>query len=91
MLTGNSKYAYLLGWVRVLKPGEAHIALKGEHYTCESESFRGVVYTVAKERNLAATVSVFASCVVFAFYKPNNFMRPNLPAYPIIKKMRGQG
>jgi hypothetical protein len=90
MLTGNSKYVYLLGWVRELKPGEAHVAFRGEHYTCQSESFRGVVYQVAKEKGLAATVSVFTSCVVFAFYQPTGYLRPNLPAYPIVKKMRRQ-
>lgn len=88
MLNGNSKYHYLLGWVKVLPPGQAHVALKGEQYTCASESFRNVVYQVARERNLAATVSVFTSCVVFAFYKPTNLMRPNLPAYPVIRRMR---
>lgn len=89
-ITGNSKYHFMLGWVSELPAGQAHVATKGNQYTCKSESFCQVVYTVARQKDYAATVSVFQGHVVFAFYQRTAYMRPNLQAYPVVKKMRGE-
>jgi hypothetical protein len=84
----TSKYAFLLGWVMELEPGKAHKARRGKEFTCEPSSFGQVVYAAAAQRGYKATVATFAEGVVFAFYRADNFMKPNLAAYPIVKRMR---
>lgn len=86
----TSKYGWLLGHVRKLPAGEAYLAQKGAEFECLPESFAGYVYAAAAERGLKASCAVFGAAVVYAFYRPNDLMRPNLPAYPIVKKMRGE-
>jgi hypothetical protein len=91
----NSKYGWLLANVGALEPGKAHQAQKGSHFTCEARSFAGYVYAAAAERGYKATVAVFERLphpvVVFAFYRPTDLMRPNLAAYPVVKKLRKHG
>jgi hypothetical protein len=91
MLGGNSKYRYLMANVVKLKPGEAYIASHGEQFDCEPESFRGIVYMLAESKGggWKGTVCVIGKNVVYAFYRDSDYMRPNLPAYPIVKKLRG--
>jgi hypothetical protein len=84
----NSKYGWLLGHVGVLEPGRAHIAVKGADFECLPVSFAGYVYAAANERGYKASCAMFSGAVVYAFYRPNDLMRPNLAAYPIVKKMR---
>lgn len=86
----NSMYQFLLGWVRDLEPGTAHQANLNEHFTCTPQSFAQVVYAVARQRGYAATVATFEDCVVFSFYKPDAYLKPNLKAYPVVVKMRKQ-
>lgn len=88
----GSKYHYLIHNVRKLAAGEAFIAHKGQDFECQPESFRAVVYSLAatKGGGWLATSTVLRDCVVYAFYKRGDYMRPNLPAYPIVKKMRGE-
>lgn len=86
----KSKYSWMAGWVSELEPGQAYRAEKGVEYDCMSESFRNVVYTVAREKGWKATATVFPEFVVFAFFKPTSYMRPNLPAYPIVRKLKGE-
>lgn len=84
----TSQYGWLLGHVRTLDPGKAHLARKGVEFTCLPESFRGYVYAAASERGYKSSAVVLGDCVVFAFYRPTDLMRPNLVAYPIVRKMR---
>jgi len=90
VITDGSQYAYLLGWVKKLKAGEAHQANLGHHFTCKVESFGNAVYAAAATKGWKATLANFPDdgCVVFAFYRPDDLMKPNLAAYPIVKKMR---
>jgi hypothetical protein len=87
----RSRYKWLGKWAaRELKPGVAFQAFRGKDYECLSISFAGQVYAAAYALGLKATCSVFEDCVVFAFYHPDAFMRPNMPAYPVVRKMRSQ-
>jgi hypothetical protein len=90
MLKPGSKYYHLVSAVRKLKPGEAMIASKGHDFSCEPSSFRSIVYRAAttKGSGWRGTVVVIGEEVVFAFYKEDDYMRPNLPAYPLVKKLR---
>jgi hypothetical protein len=87
----TSKYGWLLGHVQVLEPGTAYFARKGVEFTCLPESFRGYVYAAAAEQGWKASAMVFGYGVAYAFYRPTDLMRPNLPAYPIVKKLRKEG
>ena len=82
----GTKYA----WVdmRELTPGEAFQAFKGRHYTCESRSFAGQLYKMARERDWSVTVAVFPTTVIFAFYQTNSYLRPNMRAFPVVLKLR---
>lgn len=86
------KYAWLLTGIRKLPPGEAFLANKGSEFDCAPGSFRGAVYRAAAEkgRGWKATTIVHGRTVVYAFYQNRDYMRPNLPAYPIVKKIRGE-
>jgi hypothetical protein len=88
----QSKYYPLMSAVRKLKPGEAYIATKGAEFDCQPESFRGVVYALAGEKGggWKGTASVVGNSVIYTFYKDSDYMRPNLPAYPIVLKLKGQ-
>lgn len=74
---------------RELQPGVAYQAIRFQDYDCESYSFTNNVYAAANTLGLKATCAVFESSVVFAFYHPDAFLRPNLAAYPVVKKIRG--
>lgn len=93
MLSGNSKYISLLANVRKLKAGEAYVLTQGVHFTCQPESMRGVIYELAATKGWEwkGTVSVVGRSVIYCFYKKSDYMRPNLPAYPIVQKYRGEG
>lgn len=84
----KGRYKWVEGHVKDLEPGHAYLARRGTEYVCESRSFAGVVYATAREKGWKATVVTGERWVVFAFYRPDSYMRPNLPAYPIVKKMR---
>jgi len=88
----GSQYYHLLNNVRKLAKGEAFVAAKGIDFTCQPQSFQGVVYDLAKTkgRGWIGTSTVIGGSVVYAFYMRSDLMRPNLPAYPIVKKMRGE-
>lgn len=90
MLKQGSKYQYLVNGVRKLEPGEAMISTKDHDFTCTPETFRGVVYQAAATKGLAwrATSVIVGTTVVYAFYQSNDYLRPNLSAYPIVKKLR---
>lgn len=84
------KYQHMVHFVYKLKPGEAHVAQQGAEFHCQPESFRGVVYGLAAQKGggWRGTATVIGDLVVYAFYKEGDYMRPNLPAYPIVKKLR---
>jgi hypothetical protein len=86
------KYAHLVHAVRKLKAGEAYIATKGEDFDCKPQSFQGVVYQLASEKGggWKGTASVVGQSVIYTFYKDTDYMRPNLPAYPLVLKLKGQ-
>lgn len=90
-MKNGSKYYHLIHGVRKLKPGEAYVATKGADFDCAPESFRGVVYDLAltKGGGWKGTSTVVGNLVIYAFYKETDYMRPNLPAYPIVLKHRG--
>lgn len=92
MLTAGSKYWWLVKGVAKLPPGEAFIAEHNAAFTCTPETFRNTLYQVAKTAGKQWHVSacVVGSTVVWAFYKGSDYMRPNLPAYPIVKKLRAE-
>jgi hypothetical protein len=92
MLAGNSMYAHLLRNVVKLKAGEAFVATWQQDFTCAPESFRGVVYQLAsaKGRGWKGTSVIIGRYVVYSFYKGTDYMRPNLAAYPIVLKMKGE-
>lgn len=85
------KYEWLKGWVKELEPGEAFVATRGLEFDCTPASFAGSVYRYAEDKGWKATVVCFQATVVFAFYSPQSFLRPNMKAYPIVKKYRGEG
>ena len=74
---------------RELKPGVAYQAFRGRDYECMSHSFASVIYAAAAAHGLKATCAVFESVVIFAFYHPDAFLRPNMAAYPVVRKIRG--
>jgi len=88
----KSQYSWLLKWGFQLKAGVAHQATRHVNYTCQPRSFANVVYQAGRARGLKATCAVFEEIgvVVFCFYRPDALTRPNLPAYPIVRKMRGE-
>lgn len=86
----RSKYRWISPMVGELKPGEAYLSRRGKEFECEPVSFAGVVYTVAREAGWKATVITLPNAVVFAFYPPDSYLRPNLAAYPIVKRMKGE-
>lgn len=90
MLKPGSKYDHLVRGVTKLKPGEAFFAQRGGTFDCQPRSFQSVLYQVARTagRDWRVTVLVKGESVVWAFYKSNDYMRPNLPAYPVVKAMR---
>jgi hypothetical protein len=87
-----SKYDSLRVNVHKLKAGEAYVATYPEDFTCQPESFRNVVFALANAAGHCwkGTCAVTGRHVIYAFYKASDFMRPHLPAYPIVKKMRGE-
>jgi hypothetical protein len=91
MLKPGSKYDHLVKGICKLKPGEAFFAQKGGMFTCAPESFRNVLYQVASTAGKEWRVSsvVRGDAVVWAFYKKSDYLRPNLPAYPVVKKLKG--
>ncbi len=96
MNLANGKYAWLLGHVvHRLDPGKAFRAQQGAEFMCLPQTFAGYVYQAASAQGHKATVAVFAQLqhpvVVYAFYRPSDLMRPNLPAYPIVRRLRRDG
>jgi hypothetical protein len=88
----GSKYDHLRMNVAKLRPGEAFIASQGEEFSCEPVSFQGVIYRLALQKGggWKATTVIIGQDVVYAFYRMSDYLRPNLPAYPIVKKLRGE-
>lgn len=91
-ISEGSKYAYLVKGVRKLKPGEALLATQYEEFTCTPESFRSILYQVAQTKgsHWRATSAVLGKSVIYAFYRSDDYMRPNLSAYPVVRKMRAE-
>ena len=87
-----SKYDPLRVNVHKLKVGEAYVATYPEDFTCVPESFRNVVYSLASDagHGWKGTCAVVGMNVVYCFYRQTDLMRPHLPAYPLVKKMRGE-
>ena len=90
-MKAESKYHHLLAAVRKLKPGEAYVADRND-FTCKPESFQSMLYSLAAEKGQGwrATSVVIGGVVVYTFYKRTDYMRPNLRAYPIVLKMKGE-
>lgn len=92
MLKPNSKYQYLVRGMNRLEPGKAFHAQQGHDFTCKPESFRNMLYQAASTRGGGWHVSavVVGQTVVWACYQSRDYMRPNLPAYPIVKALKGE-
>jgi hypothetical protein len=92
MLKAGSRYYYLVTGIAKLPAGQAFTATQGEAFTCQPESFRNTLYqvasTVGKGWHVSATI--IGTTVVWAFWKNTDLMRPNLRAYPVVKKLRGE-
>jgi hypothetical protein len=86
------KYRALMQGVQKLKPGEAFVAHQGVDFDIQPESFRTVLYHVTKEKGggWVVTTKVIGRRVVYAYYRRTDYMRPNLPAYPVVKKILGE-
>lgn len=74
---------------RELKPGVAFLAIQWVDFDCTPMSFASQMCTLARDHGMRATCAVFTDRVVYVFYHPESFLRPNLPAYAVVKKMRG--
>lgn len=87
----GSKYHHLIHSVKRLELGQVYAATKGIEFLCEPDSFRGVVYELAttKGGGWRGTCTVIGRTVYYAFYKDTDYMRPNLPACPVVRKARG--
>lgn len=87
-----SKYDPLRANVAKLPAGEAFVATYPDDFTCKPESFRGVVHQLAADKGNGwkASTSMIGSFVFYAFYRNTDYMKPNLAAYPIVKKVRGE-
>jgi hypothetical protein len=81
------KYFPLMQGIQKTKPGEAFVAEQGVDFTCLPESFRAVLYGITKEKggDWVVTTLVRGRRVVYAYYRRTDYMRPNLPAYPVVK------
>lgn len=75
-------------WMRKLPEGRAWMVTRHLDYKCESRSFAGYVYRVARERGLRATVHTLDDYVLFCFYDPTSYWKPNMPALKDVKKIR---
>jgi hypothetical protein len=86
----GSKYHHLVHGVRKLNPGEVYIASYPADFTCKPESFQKVVYDLAatKGGGWQGTSTIVGVSVVYAFFKRSDYMRPNLPACPVVVKMQ---
>lgn len=91
MLKPGSKYDHLVRGITKLKPGEAFFAQRGGAFTCQTNTFQNVLYQVARAAGKDWRVCTYRGddWVVWAFYKASDYMKPNLPAYPVVIKMRG--
>lgn len=87
MTTPTKKYRALLLGIQKLKPGEAFVAVRGADFDCLPESFRAALYRITQEKggDWVVTTLVRGRKVVYAYYKKTDYMRPNLPAYPVVK------
>lgn len=85
----GSKYWRLIGGVRKLAPGEAYVE---DVVGTKPATFVSAVYAAAAAKGSGwhGTVKVVGNRVVYAYYKRTDYMRPNLPAYPVVKKMESE-
>ena len=90
----DAGHAGCLGFIAdgKLKPGEVYIATQSVDFNCKPDSFRSVVYELAatKGGDWCGTATVVGTSVVYAFFKRSDYMRPNLPAAPIVLKLKGE-
>jgi hypothetical protein len=84
----GGKYQWIKGQVKELEPGTAYLARREVEFLCLPGSFAQAVYRTAREKGWRATVAIGDTWVAFTFYRPDSYLRPNMPAYPIVKKMR---
>jgi hypothetical protein len=88
-----SKYDPLRVNVTKLNAGEAYVATYPDDFTCKPESFQNVVHLLAAQKGngwKATTVCIYPRTVVYAFFKNTDYMKPNLAAHPVVKKLRGE-
>lgn len=75
-------------WDKELADGRAWVAHRYSDYQCESKSFASAIRRLANENGKKATVMVFESCVVFAFFDADSYWKPNMPALKDVRKVR---
>lgn len=92
-ITQGSKYAHLLHGVRRLQRGQVYVAVQGHDFSCLPESFRTIIHLVAHSKGprWRATTSIVGTQVFFAYYDSRDYMKPNMPAMPLVLKARGEG
>lgn len=81
------KYHALMMGIHKTTPGTAFVAEAGTDFDCLPESFRAVLYRITAEKGTTwrVTTLVRGRRVVYAYYRTTDYMRPNLPAYPVVK------
>lgn len=85
----KSKYAGLLALVpRELKEGVAYEAVWGADFTCTPAGFAGQVCELARSRGMRATCMTTSTRVIYRFYNPKGYWRPNLAVFPVVIKAR---
>lgn len=75
-------------WTGELPEGKAWMVTRFLDYQCESKSFASQIYHEAARRGQKVTIQVFDNYVVFAFFNPNSYWKPNMPAMKTVKQLR---
>lgn len=75
-------------WNKELADGRAWVAYRGGDYQCLSTSFASTLRRLAAENGKKATIQVFDSCVVFAFFDAKSYWKPNMPALKDVRRVR---
>lgn len=75
-------------WNKELADGRAWVAYRFRDYQCLSASFASSLRRLAGENGKKATIQVYDSCVVFAFFDADSYWKPNMPALRDVRKIR---
>lgn len=75
-----------------LPEGAGYEALLHRDFTCTPHSFAGQVGQIARSRGMRATCVTTSTRVIYRFYDPKGYWKPNLSAFAVvIKAKRAEG